>query len=244
MIYKYLITCLIIFSGIFSSYPESGIKLIENNSSKYDIVISAQPTEVEKHSAEELQKYLNEMTGVKLNIINDSEPETRYEILIGRNNRLQELNLNTNFDSLALDGFTIRTVDDKLIIVGGSKKGTLYGVYTFLDKYLGCKMYTPDAFYIPKKSIITVPEINLTEIPKILYRELHLPSARSSQLFCDWHKLNHYSEREKYYGTFVHTFFKYLSPVQYFKTHPEYFSEINGIRVPQQLCLSNPDVYK
>jgi hypothetical protein len=244
MTYKYLTICLVIFSGIFSSYSESGIKLVENNSSKYNIVISAQPTEVEKHSAEELQKYLNEMTGVKLNIINDSEPETQYEILIGRNNRLQKLNLNINFDSLALDGFTIRTVGDKLVIAGGSKKGTLYGIYTFLDKYLGCKMYTPDAFYIPKKSAITVPEINLTEIPEILYRELHLPSARSSQLFCDWHMLNHYSEREKYYGTFVHTFFKYLSPGQYFKNHPEYFSEINGIRVPQQLCLSNPDVYK
>ncbi|MEJ2615837.1 MAG: DUF4838 domain-containing protein [Ignavibacteriaceae bacterium] len=211
MIYKYLTICLIIFSGIFSSYPESGIRLIEHHSSKYNIIIPAQPTEVEKHSAEELQKYLDEMTGVKLNIVNDSEPETQYEILIGRNNRLQKLDLNINFDSLALDGFTIKTAGKKLVIAGGSKKGTLYGVYTFLDKYLGCKMYTPDAIYIPKKK---------------------------------WHKLNHYSEREKYYGTFVHTFFKYLSPGQYFKTHPEYFSEINGIRVPQQLCLSNPDVYK
>ena len=55
MTYKYLTICLVIFSGIFSSYSESGIKLVENNSSKYNIVISAQPTEVEKHSAEELQ---------------------------------------------------------------------------------------------------------------------------------------------------------------------------------------------
>lgn len=244
MFFKYLASGLLFFLGLFFSSSESGLSLVENHLSKYNIVIPSQATGVEKHSAEELQKYIEDISGIKLKIVSDSEPETQYEILIGRNNRLQKLNLNISFDSLALDGFTIRTAGDKLVIVGGSKKGTLYGVYTFLDKYLGCKMYTPDAIYIPKKPEITIPEINLTEIPKILYRELHLPSARSSQLFCDWHMLNHYSEREKKYGTFVHTFFKYLPPDKYFKKHPEYFSEINGIRVPQQLCLSNPEVYK
>lgn len=244
MIFKYLNITLIIFLGVYFYSCESGISLVKNHSSRYNIVIPSKPTDVEKHSAEELQKYLQEISGTKLNIVNDSEPETQYEIIIGRNSRLKKLGVNINFDSLALDGFTIKTIGDKLIIAGGSKKGTLYGVYTFLDKYLGCKMYTPDAIYIPKEPEIIIPKINLTEVPKILYRELHLPSARSSKLFCDWHKLNHYSEREKNYGTFVHTFFKYLSPSQYFKAHPEYFSEINGIRVPQQLCLSNPDVYK
>lgn len=244
MLYKTLSILLLFFLEVFPSYGKPGIILVKDNSSSYNIVIPSQPTQVEKHAAEELQKYVQEISGAKLNIINDSEPESQFEILIGRNNRLKTLGLNINLDSLALDGFTIRTVNDRLIIVGGTKKGSLYGVYTLLDKYLGCKMYTPDDIYIPKKSDITIPEINITEIPKLLYRELHLPSARSSQLFCDWHGLNHYSEREKTYGTFVHTMFKYLPPDKYFKKHPEYFSEINGIRVPQQLCLSNPNVYK
>ena len=244
MIFKYLKITLIIFLGIFFSSCESGISLVKNHSSKYKIVIPSQPTEVEKHSAEELQKYLLEISGTKVNIVSDSAPGTQYEIIIGRNSRLKKLGVNINFDALALDGFTIKTVGDKLIIAGGSKKGTLYGVYTFLDKYLDCKMYSPEAIYIPKEPEIVIPKINLTEVPKLLYRELHLPSARSSQLFCDWHKLNHYSEREKTYGTFVHTFFKYLPSEKYFQKHPEYYSEINELRVPQQLCLSNPEVYK
>ena len=118
---------------------------------------------------------LQEISGVKLNILDDSDTETRYEILIGRNNRLEKLGLDINFDSLGLDGYTIKTLGEKLIIAGGIKKGTLYGVYTFLDEILGCKMYTPEDIYIPKNSNIIIPEINLTEVPKIVYRELHMP---------------------------------------------------------------------
>lgn len=235
----------LIILGIFISACKPEISLVKNNASKYKIVIPINSTNVEMQAAEELQKYIKEISGAKLEIINDKNSTAEHEILIGRNNRLEKLGLKIKYGSLALDGYTIKTIGDKLVIVGGSKKGTLYGVYTFLDKFLGCKMYTPDAIYIPKNSDITFPQINLTEIPKIIYRELHLPSARSSQLFCDWHKLNHVSEREKYYGTFVHTLQHYVPSDVYFKKHPEYFSEINGIRIPnQQLCLSNPDVFK
>ncbi len=245
MAIKILQTASLIFFSLFITAFNSNIMLVSNNTSKYNIVISLKPTEIEKHAAEELQKYLQEISGVRLNIVDDSDTETRYEILIGRNNRLEKLGLDVNFDSLGLDGYTIKTLGEKLIIAGGIKKGTLYGVYTFLDEILGCKMFTPEDIYIPKNSNIIIPEINLTEVPKIVYRELHIPSARSSQLFCDWHKLNHVSERNKYYGTFVHTMQHWVPSEDYFKDHPEYFSEINGIRVSnQQLCLSNPDVYK
>jgi hypothetical protein len=44
-------------------------------------------------------------------------------------------------------------------------------------------------------------------------------------------------------GRHCHTFFSHLSPKEYFKKHPEYFSmDYTGRRVPRMLCLSNPDV--
>jgi alpha-glucuronidase len=168
MILKYSTICFLFILGIFISSCTTEISLVKNHTSEYTIVIPSEAAGIERHSAEELQKYLQEITGTKLKIVSDSEPETEYEILIGRNSRLKKLGININFDSLALDGFTIRTVGNKLIIAGGSKKGTLYGVYTFLEKYLGCKMYTPDDIYIPKEPEIIIPKINLTEVPKIL----------------------------------------------------------------------------
>src|SRR5690606_24221003 len=55
----------------------------------------------------------------------------------------------------------------------------------------------------------------------------------------DWHKV---SSRDDW-GLFVHTFNRLLSPEEYGKTHPEYFSLIDNRRLPgTQLCLSNPKV--
>ena len=38
----------------------------------------------------------------------------------------------------------------RLIIAGGNEKGTLYGVYTFLEEYLGCRMYSPECKIDPE----------------------------------------------------------------------------------------------
>ena len=47
------------------------------------------------------------------------------------------------------------------------------------------------------------------------------------------------------WGMFVHTFELLISPEKYGKTHPEYFSLIDGERNPvTQLCLSNEEVFQ
>jgi len=42
----------------------------------------------------------------------------------------------------------------------------------------------------------------------------------------------------------VHTFHKFIPEEKYYKAHPEYFSLRGKKRLPTQLCLTNPDVYK
>jgi len=239
------ITIALIFSLSLFYSCTSEIQIVDNQKSNYKIVLSTDASPYEQRAADELQKYLKEISNTELEIVNDSEPTAEYEILIGSNKRLDELNININFNLLEENGFTIRTVGKKLIIAGGTHKGALYAVNTFLEDYLGCRMYTPDVTVIPKSSDVTIPSIDITQIPKIKYRELHIPGARASQEYCDWHKLNHYSERTRDYGLFVHTFNRLIPPEVFFENHPEYFSEVNGSRVPEmQLCLTNPDVYK
>ena len=241
---KYHIIVLFSFSLSFFYSCSSELVLVDNHQSNYKIIVSSDAQETEKKAADELKKYLQEISGISLEIVSDSEPISDYEILIGNSNRLKTFVSQTDFDSLGKDGFIIKTIGEKIIIVGGEKKGTLYGVYTFLEDYLNCRMYAPDVFEIPKNSNVTIPSIDITQIPKIKYRELHIPSAWHSQQFCDWHKLHHHSERNKNYGLFVHTFNKLVPPEVYFNDHPEYFSKINGMRVSdKQLCLTNPDVY-
>jgi len=42
----------------------------------------------------------------------------------------------------------------------------------------------------------------------------------------------------------VHTFYPLMPPAEFFDTHPEYYSLIEGKRIHEhaQLCLTNPDV--
>jgi len=50
----------------------------------------------------------------------------------------------------------------------------------------------------------------------------------------------------RWVGRPVHTFASFVPAEEYFDSHPEYFSLIDGMRVksPSQLCLTNPDVFR
>ncbi len=45
------------------------------------------------------------------------------------------------------------------------------------------------------------------------------------------------------WGLWVHTMHRFVPPAELEK-HPEFFAERNGVRVPDQLCLSNPEVLR
>jgi hypothetical protein len=228
--------------NIAAQLPE--IVLTRNGISPYRIVIPSSPSAQEQKAATVLQDYLMQISGTALPVISASWPGSSYEIILGQNERLDALGIAVNFNELGADGFVIKTDSLRLIIAGGNDKGTLFGVYTFLEKYLGCRMYTPEAKIIPVKDTILLGKIEDTEIPEIKYRTIHYKASWDEE-FVDWHKLNHDAEGERpAWGTWVHTFNHLVPPEIYFKDHPEYFALRDGKRLPTQLCLSNPDVVK
>jgi hypothetical protein len=210
------------------------ITLVEKGRSEYSIVRSKNASGYELSAANVLQNYLQQISGVLIPIIDDSAQDSGFEILIGNTSRTKE---NENIQN---DGFLIDIRSNKLII-SGKGKGTLYGVYTFLEKYLGCRKYSSKFKLIPKQSSIIISGINDLQNPKINFRSLHYWDAETDQEYLDWHKLNRIEDK---WGLWGHSFFKLLSPAKYFDKHPEYFSLVNGERVAMQLCLTNPDVLK
>ncbi len=141
------------------------------------------------------------------------------------------------------DGFIIQTLDKSLIIAGNKDKGTLYGVYTFLEDYLGCRKYSASFSVIPRNSDITIGKIDVEQQPAFTFRELHFPDPINDEVYRDWHKLDVKKGKDDW-GMFVHTFQTLVPPEKYFKDHPEYFSYLNVRRIPDgQLCLSNTEVF-
>lgn len=148
----------------------------------------------------------------------------------------------STIDSLSDDGFFIHGDGRNVVIFGKGMKGTLYGVYAFLEM-LGYRLYTPTALVVPDVSDFKFPKCHLVSNPAFAYREVSYYYPNHSQLYADWHHLHTVLDRESLFGMFVHTFAKLLPPSEYYDRHPEWYSLNNGRRSRDgQLCLSNPQV--
>jgi hypothetical protein len=248
---KYLLSVLfLLFSTLSFSQKKSKNKkpaeqqivLTENNTSRYTILLPAHATAYEQQAASVLQNYLMQISGTALPIITADKHRSPYEIVLGQNERLDELNTGINYAVLKEDGFAIKTDSSRLIIAGGNEKGTLYGVYSFLEKYLDCRMYTPTVKIIPAKAQITLGNINDQQVPVIGFRDTHYRATWDAE-YTDWHKLDHAPDGERTdWGMWVHTFNELVPPQTYYQSHPEWFAMVKGKRLPTQLCLSNPAV--
>ncbi len=228
---------------IISCRNTGQINITDNGRSEYKIVVSSNPVGSDLKAASELQKYIERISGALLPIVDDNSPAGTSEIIIGKNNRIKDADISIDFEELGDDGFVIKTAGDKLYIAGGKEKGTLYGVYTFLEDYLGCRNYSENVTVVPKNKDITIRKIDDKQIPCFTFREMHFYGPRQSELYLNWHKLD-LKEGKNEWGMFVHTFDDLVPPEKYFKTHPEYFSYLNIQRIPDgQLCLSNPDLF-
>jgi hypothetical protein len=244
---KTLITAAFIILILISttrSKTFQSVTLVNEGQTPYQIVVSSEATPIEKKAASEFQKYIHKISEVTIPIVNDQSPVKDTEISIGNTRRLKASNVSINLEKLENDGFTIQTDHKRLIIAGGKQKGTLYGVYTFLEDYLGCRKYSASESYIPRKKNIRIGSIKRTDIPFIKHRELHMPDVFDDD-YADWHKLDNRNERNRKWGMWVHTFDDLVPPEKYFKDHPEYFSQHSGKRISDaQLCLTNPDVFR
>jgi hypothetical protein len=215
--------------------------IAENQQSDFRIIIPVHPEPDEVKAAGELQQYFEKISGVSLPIMPDDREPAVHEIIIGKSCRLEQYKVKAAFKELEEDGFLILTKKEQLFIIGGSPEGTLNGVYTFLEKYLGCRFYSTGVMFIPKLKRVELPAIKDRQVPVFSFREMYFPASRDPE-YLAWHKLQVHDNGE--WGMWVHTFDDLIPPKTYFSAHPEYFSEINGVRTPDgQLCLTNPDVF-
>lgn len=231
------------------------LTLAQGKRTQYTILYPSKATPAEKHAVEELQSHLQQMTGAEFPAQPDTQALPKFAILLGSpqtNRHLRALRVSMPLQKLGEDGYIVRTVREHLILGGGRPRGTLYAVYAFLEDDLGCRWYAQDATHIPKKSVLRVPALNRTVIPAFEYREPFYTEAWDK----DWAarnrcngsfmRLDDSTGGKIGYHPFVHSFYSILPPDQYFKDHPEYYSELEGVRKVEggQLCLTNPDVLK
>jgi hypothetical protein len=224
----------------FRAAQQDEIELARDGRSNYTLVLSRNATPSETRAADELQRFLEEMTGARLPITTELAAGGGNWVFVGRSEAVDTLKPGIPFGVLGPEGFALKTLGRHLVIAGGRERGTMYGVSTFLEK-LGCRWFTREVSRIPRLTAVTVPTLNEIHQPAFEYR---LPYATEA-LDKNWAARNKVNGGLGFpldasaggsiqYYPFVHSFFKLIPPNKYFADHPEYFSLIDGARRTEQ----------
>lgn len=212
-------------------------------------------------AAEFLQRYIEEATGVKLPIVSEYyASQNRPLILVGRS-RLT-IFLEHDRRKLPSEGFIIRRRGNMVAIVGeiapdddldayrGADRGTLFGVYEFLERFCGVRWYFPGrlGIVIPKRTSLAVGEIDIKSAPYFTMRFGPIRDDPGEGFWGDKHPVSRQGNTTGFWVT--HTGDKWN---KYVREYPEIFAVTSdgqrnvfqggyGTNKQNQLNLTHPKV--
>jgi len=122
--------------------------LVQNGKPTSCIVLAENADPIEKHAAAELAMFIKKTSGAEVKIAN-KEIEGFYPVYLKTDDRL---------DGVSDQGFAIKSGKNGLYITGKKPIGVLYGVYDFLEKYVGYRWFAPydGCEFTPRAKTITI----------------------------------------------------------------------------------------
>ena len=211
----------------------------------------------ENNAARILSETLGKMFGAEVKIVDRSEYDGKSPAVI-----LKRGELAPEEWCIASEGA------DVVSVTGGKPMGVLYGVYELLEKFGGCRYYSPAFLYIPKCDSFFVPDgRKFQRKPTFARRNINsgVRDDKSAE-YHSWNKINHgfcalkedliplpeeYQYKPfRHLGLPSHSFYYWSKDFP--ADRPDFFSlDASGRRLraksqegPGQLCLSNPDMRK
>ncbi len=235
--------------------------LFKDGRSTWKIQIAPQAAPAEIYASEELQIYLEKISGVRLEIIRKAEISPAHTIVIGTPDSFRELEEYGNTDKNT-DRLAVHTRDKNLILVGNSPRGALYAVYTFLSDVLGIRWVWAgeDGEIVPRKNSLVLPSLEINQKASFQYRGFHLCGKHYEEETERWmarHKLNIMRSnppgRQEWRTAWNHGRIKkgfhimfsahnVILGKDYYSSQPELFALVDGKRLTDQLCWSNPEL--
>lgn len=216
----------------------------------WNIVQAADAIPSEIYAAEEFQNFYAQASGVTLPIVRSTDRPDRHIFI--------------NSADMGEEAFQIVIGDNRIVISGGRPRGVLYGVYQFLEDYLGVRFLAADHTHVPSvgKSRKAGP-LDRSYHPPVLARFVRYGENKKNPAFATRMRINTITDDLKLGGrtgfrNINHSFFLMLPTKKYGKDHPEYYCLVDGKRrwnayllnvsdagrYGNEPCLTNPDVLK
>jgi len=115
------------------------------------------------------------------------------------------------------------------------RRGTLFGVYEFLERHAGVRMYFPGELgtVVPRAERLVVPEGRLVKAPAFRYRKYGYDDGPKTNAFklLNWYRLRMETETMKC----VHGHRRLNLYARFGKTHPEYFANHHSRFIKEQV---------
>lgn len=221
--------------------------IVKDSESDFYIVSPDNHGECIDTAAEELQTYIEKISSVKLPVVTEAAlPEGAAGVFLGKT----AMSDTVDFDYTAIkeDGFLLYSDGESLIIRGEDDRGTLFGVYTFLEEYLGVRWFTPTLERVPESDDVVIDK-NLNRViePSFAVRRNDTMGTNEAYRARTRMNVSFHQNATKYGGTLTYSLWDAtlitLVPKSLFSEHPEYFAmDENGNRHTDHVCMTNPDV--
>ncbi len=229
------------------------------------VVLPETPAPAETTAASELCDHLQKITGATFTVAVAQTPVSGPRLLVGASKLCRDLVGEQQVTALQPDEFIVKVVAQDLVLVGGSPRGTLYAVCSFLEDDLGCRWLT---WYgdtdVPRRSRLEIGNLDRRSRPAFAVRDMCVQSSASVPIrpalirFLARNRdqgpdmwfagnLTDFGGTSHRYGRppgvwMVHTFYAWMPHGKYFADHPDFYSLIGGKRTKAQLCFTNPEL--
>lgn len=254
------LTCLLTFGAATISHAaskesnvtvappsQSTLLLAKQGKSLCNIVVAADASPSTKAAADDLAYYLGKISGTTFSVISGDGSQG---IVLGTHGEFPEVNVGKDLEIRGFDGleaFTIRTEDERLLLIAATEQGVPHAVFHLLEK-LGCRWFFPAKEWevLPFHPTLSV-SLNESERPAILNRRVTFGGGSLNyKEYEQWLRRNR--QVNSYHAAQGHNYHRIIiENSEAFKNHPEYYALRDGRRAteaPTQLCLSNPELRK
>ena len=226
----------------------SPMVIVENGKSDFVIVTNENPDSTIVTASKEMRAYIEKISGAKIEIVTENEYDNSKKAIVIGKTALEKDVVDIDRKSIKKDGFLLYSTGDKLFISGADSRGTLYGVYTFLEEYLGVRWFTPTLEVVPEnKDIIIDAKINRLVEPSYIIRRNDSIGTNDAYRARTKMNVSFWEEAVDYGGALTYVLWDVtldkLVPDDLITEHPEYFATTaEGTKTCDHVCLSNPEV--
>ena len=201
-------------------------KMVQNGTSAYSILVKGENRSEISEAINELQNLFREATGVSLpveldeNVVYDAG--AKY-ISLGETEFASAAGVSPADKTLGEHGYRIETKGNS-IFISGKRFGVLYGVYDLLKVLFDFQTYSNKVYYLQKKTDVTLPDLNIKEVPDIATRFPTTGALYSDKVTA--HRMGVQINSEiMFTGGTAHNMTNYIVPMkENIDAHPKWFS--------------------